>query len=119
MLTKKKDAVEQLNIYRALLEKIVGKECTISFDMHTSDGFIVSGIELISLQKLKIKPDKREFDGKMKSPVMFEIQNNQASLVFAFDDTVIVALMDGIRIIVDLDKPLNGKDKIEVDIRLS
>ncbi len=118
MITKKKDAVEQLELYRLLFAKILNKECTIKFDMHESSGFIVTGIEIQTLQGVKNKPDKVEYEGKRKSPMMFVIENNQAPLIFTFDDTIIAPLSNGIRITVPLDKPLNGRSVQEIDIRL-
>lgn len=118
MLTKKKDAVEQLQLYQQLIAGLIDKECTIKFDMHQSNGFIINGIKLQTLQGIKNKPEKRSFDGKQKSPMMFVIENNQAPLIFAFDDTSIAPLSNGIRITVALEIPLYDKEVIEIDIRL-
>jgi hypothetical protein len=119
MITKKKDAVELLNQYKELFSKIIGKECIIKFDMHESSGFIVEDIVQRSLKDIKVKPDKVEFDGKMKTPMLFEIVNNQAALLFTFDDTIVSPLGNGVRLIIPLNKPINDRDAIEVDIRLS
>lgn len=118
MITKKKEAVEQLQLYKDLFAKIIGKECTIKFDMHEASGFIVTDIRQQTLAGVKNKPDKVDYEGKKKSPMMFVIDNNQAPLIFIFDDTIIAPLSNGIRITVSLDKPLNGKSNMEIDIRL-
>lgn len=119
MILKKKEAVEKLQLYKDLFSKVIGKECTIKFDMHEASGFIVTGIELQTLAGVKNKPDKVILeDGKRKSPMMFVIENNQSPLIFIFDDTIIAPLSNGIRITVPLDKPLNGRSVQEIDIRL-
>lgn len=116
MIVKKKDAVEQIQQYKALFDKYIGKECTITFDMHKSNGFIVKDITLRTLKDLPNKLEKVEYADKMRSPMLFEIVNNQAPIIFVFDDTSIYPLGNGIRIVVKLDKPINGKDVIEIDI---
>jgi len=118
MITKKKDAQELLVQYKALFAKIFDKECTIKFDMHEVEGFIVTDIVPRTLQGVKNKPEKVEYEGKMKTPMMFELVNNQAPLYFLFDKTLIAPLSNGVRLTVQLDKPLNDKSTIEVDIRI-
>jgi len=118
MITKKKEAVEALSIYNKLIENIIGKPCVVSFDRHTAHGFIIESIEQVSLKNITHKPDKVEVEGKNKSPMLFQIKNNQCPFIFTFDDTIITGLGNGIRIIIPLDKPLNGKKEMEIDIRL-
>lgn len=121
MITKKKDAVEQLEQYRELFTRkgLFGVECTVRFDMHESDGFIINDLKPITLKDVKNKPDKVEHEGKKRSPMLFQIENNQAPLIFAFDTTLVAPLANGVRFTVKLDKPLNDKSVIEVDIRLA
>jgi hypothetical protein len=118
MITKKKDAVVQLQLYKDLFLKIIDKPCTIKFDMHAVDNFIVLDIVQRSLKEVNHKPDKVDFEGKKRSPMVFEVVNNQAPLYFLFDDTIVSALGNGVRLTVALDKPLNGKSVQEIDIRL-
>lgn len=119
MLTKKKDAVELLQQYKVLFASIFNKECTIKFDMHTSNSFIVTDIIRRNIGDVENKPDKSIYEGKNRSPMLFEVANNQAPLLFTFDDTVVSPLSNGVRLTVTLDEPLNGKQVIEVDIRLT
>jgi hypothetical protein len=119
MITKKKEAQEQLELYKQVFAKIIGKECTVKFDMHEVDGFIVTDIKLQTLAGVKNKPAKVEYEGKNKSPMMFVIENNQAPLIFLFDSTLIAPLSNGVRITVPLEKPLNGKSVVEIDIRVT
>lgn len=118
MITKKKDAIEYLQRYKAIFTPILDKPCTISFDMHISDGFIVTDIIQRSLKDVKHKPEKILFDGKSRSPMIFEIVNNQAALYFLFDDTTVTSLGNGVRLSIPLDKPINDRTVIEIDIRL-
>lgn len=119
MITKKKEAVELLQLYKELFLKVIGKECTIKFDKHSVDGFIVTDIVQRSLKDVNHKPEKIEFEGKNRSPMIFEVVNNQAPLYFLFDKTIVSALGNGVRLTIKLDQPLNDKEVIEVDIRLA
>lgn len=118
MIVKKKDAMELLQQYQNLFVKLFDKPCTIKFDMHESHNFVISGIELQTLQGVKNKPDKVDYDGKKKSPMMFTILNNQSPLIFIFDDTIVSPLSNGVRLSVRLNKPINNKEVIEIDIRI-
>lgn len=119
MIMKKKDAVEQLIIYKGLLKDIFNKPCIVTFDMHKSSGFIITDIKLQTLTGIKNKPDKVVLeDGKKKSPMLFVLENNQAPFIFTIDDATMVGLGNGVRITIPLDKPLNGKSVMEIDIRL-
>ena len=118
MITKKKDAIAQLQLYKDLFDKIIGKPCTIKFDMHNEGGFVVLDIVQRSLKDVNHKPDKVEFDGKKRSPMIFEVVNNQAPLYFLFDDTIVSALGNGVRLTVPLDQPINDRTVMEIDIRL-
>lgn len=117
MLIKKKDTTEILKQYTKLIEPLIGQECVLSFDMHNYGGIVISGLAPKTVGSLKNTPDKREFEGKSRSPLMFEIQTNQGNLIFLFDDTEVYPLVNGIRLVVQLDKPLNGNNAIEVDLR--
>lgn len=117
MITKKKEAVELLQQYKALFASYIGKELTLSWNVHSYDGVIIKDITQITLQNVKTKPNKREYEGRQKSPMMFQIETNQGNLVFVFDDTIVSPLVNGIRLTVALDKPLNGANAIEVDLR--
>lgn len=119
MITKKKEAVEMLQLYKTVFEKIIGKECTIKFDMHEVGGFIVTDIVQRSLKDVNHKPEKIEFEGKKRSPMMFEVVNNQAPLYFIFDTTIVAPLSNGVRLTVPLAVPLNDKSVIEIDIRIA
>lgn len=118
MIVKKKDAIGQLQLYKELFQKVMDKPCTIKFDMHEVDSFIVIDIVQRSLKDVKHKPEKIEYEGKKRSPMIFEVVNNQAPLYFLFDNTIVSPLSNGVRLTVKLDEPLNDKSVIEVDIRL-
>ncbi len=119
MITKKKDATALLQLYRDLFTAagLFNTPCMIKFDKHTASDFIITSIEQKTLQGMANKPDKVIYDGKNKSPMLFQLVNNQAALYFTFDDTTVSALGNGVRFTVALDKPINGKSSIEVDIR--
>lgn len=118
MLTKKKDVQELITQYKELFSSIFNKECTVKFDMHSSEGFIVTDIIQKNIGDVKHKPTKITYEGKQRSPMLFEIVNNQAAMIFTFDDTIVAPLRNGVRLTVHLDKPINNKRVIEVDIRL-
>ena len=118
MISKKKDAVELLATYKVLFSKIIGKPCSVKFDMHESIGFIIEDITLQTLKGITHKPGMQEYEGKRKNPMLFTIHNNQAPLIFVFDTTIVSPLGNGVRLSVALDKPLNGKAVVEIDIRL-
>lgn len=119
MITSKVEAKEKITKYKQLFELIIGKPCTLSFDMHRVEDVVITGIELGKTTGLKNAPEKRVLDGKNKSPMIFHVITNQGDLTFALDDTIITALSNGIRLTVPLAKPLSDTRKdIVVDLRI-
>ncbi len=116
---KRVDAKEMLQQYQELIARIIDKPCTLTFDKHSFSNVIVKGIQLGKVTGMKNAPVKRMDDeGKMKSPMIFEIQTDQGNLVFPFDDTTVSALTNGIRLTVNLIEPLKDVDKIRVELRM-
>jgi hypothetical protein len=95
MIISRKDALEKVKQYATLLDKYIGKSCVLSWNNHTYTGVIPQSIELA--KATDIKPEKREVDGKMRSPMFFTITTNEGKLNFPLDDTEVIVLGNGLR----------------------
>ena len=97
MITRRKEALEKIEQYAALLQKYIGKSCVLSWQSHSYDGVVPEAIELAKVTDLTNKLDKRDVDGKMKTPFMFTINTNQGKLHFPLDETELIVLTNGLR----------------------
>ena len=119
MIVSKADAKVKVAQYQELFKLIIGKPCKLSFDSHVFNDVIVHGIELGKTTGLKNAPDKRDWEGKNKSTIIFNILTDSGILTFALDDTTVTPLGNGIRLSVPLAQPLGEKREITVDLRLT
>ncbi len=117
MITRRKEASELLQQYQKIFDRVMNKPVTIKFDMHKLEDVIVTGLALAKTTGMKNAPNKRiTDDGKNKSPLLFEVQTADGNLQFAFDDTQVSPLTDGVRLTIPLKR--STKDKLEIDMRL-
>jgi hypothetical protein len=105
MLTKKKDLMERLETIITIFKPLLHKPITITFDIHTFTDMVITDIILGKTGDLDIKYTKNADEkGKMRSPAIFYILlkdgDEDAKLVFPFDDTVVVTLGNKARIII-------------------
>ena len=96
-MISRKEALEKVAQYAALLQKYIDQRCILSWSKHSYTGVIPLGIELAKVTDLANKPEKREIDGKMKTPFVFSIITNQGKLHFLLEDTEVMILANGLR----------------------
>lgn len=82
------------------LEYLVNKRVSITFPPHE---FITTVLEITKTRLQDIKglvPDKRDRDGKMRTPNMFSIITEDGKLVFVQEDTEIIQREHGVELVI-------------------
>lgn len=114
MITKKSEVLELLKRYESILAPIINKPCTLTFDIHRIEHVNVHSIEIAKTTGMKNAPDKRQSDeGKNKSPMLFKLHTDQGDLFFAFDDTIVSSLGNGVRFRIAAEKVFDVDLRIE------
>lgn len=114
MLTKRSEAMDLVNHYKAIITPFMNKPCKLNFSRHTNLDIIITDVCLGKATGKKNMVDKRTDDtGKQKTPMFFEVVTTTGILEFIFDDTQVFPLIGGIRFSIKQDY----EDTLHVDIR--
>lgn len=100
MITSRAEAKTIVEQYRQLFAPLLNVPCIIIFDIHTIQNIILKDIVLSTIGSKTNKPDKMLVDGKSKSPFIFDILTDEGILTFVLNDTTVVAITDGIRLMI-------------------
>lgn len=107
MITSRKEALDKVAQYTALFEKIKDRRCILSFSKHSFTDVIPHELKLATQNDLKyIKPNKKDVDGKLKTPFVFTIITDVGNLNFLLDDTIVAPLTNGLRFQIGYDVDL-------------
>jgi hypothetical protein len=109
MITKRSEALIQIESYKAILDCLFDKPARLLFAKHDL-AVIVHGIELVKTTGLKNAPAKRtDTDNKRRTPMLFALKTYDGDLLFLLDDTKVVSIHNGVRFIIN---------EYNVDLRL-
>lgn len=111
MASKRGDAKTQVEQWAKLFEPYLNKDMTLSFASKFSfTGVFIDRIELAKTTGMTNAPDKRLDGDKQYTPAVMQIVTNAGLLRFVVEDTRVVAIANGVRLITDAN---------QVDLRIT
>lgn len=97
-MSKRSDALKQVEQYKKDMNHIIGKPLVIAFDKF-SFPIVIESIELAKLGDLENKPDTRiDDEGKGYKPPVMQIKTDVGMLYFVLEDIKLAAIFNGVQI---------------------
>lgn len=111
MASKRGDAKTQVELWAKLFEPYLNRDMTLGFAHKFSfPGVFIDRIELAKTTGMVNAPDKRMESDKQYTPAVMQIITNAGKLRFVVEDTTIVSIANGLRLLTDAN---------EVDLRVT
>ncbi len=112
MASKRGDAKTTVEFWAKLFDSYLNKDMTLSFaSKFVYNKVFISSIELAKTTGMVNAPEKRiDENGKQYTPAVMQIVTNAGLLRFVVEDTTVVAIANGVRLITGVN---------QVDLRMT